>query len=277
MRRHASLMTPVLLPRREPPGTQPEQHTVSDTLAAQQLMQLYLRSLQPRRTTRIPRLRPRESGRSRNYQELNDRPTTDAELDVTISRIICSVASSIGKLAGFLLEPPPSMRVEETSKHRSGFRRLIAGSFWAVLMTAFVAVSTPKILRGAAKNSIHLIGPFHSTDSFLYFDTGEINGSERIIKLFESIPSSQQVVIFVRNDDRRSGFVGMLTAYLAWPHPVRIVDVAHAGWAKESADTDFESVGGFVFCRVARPGWWPRGEQCGETLEVLPAASIAQR
>jgi hypothetical protein len=138
-------------------------------------------------------------------------------------------------------------------------------------------VSAPKILRGAAKNSIHLIGPFHSTDSFLFFDTGEINGSERLIKLFESIPSSQPIVIFVRNDDRRSGFVGMLSAYLAWPHPVQIVDLAHVGGGKESTDTNFGSVGAFVFCRVTPPNWWPRGERFGETLEVLPAATIAQQ
>jgi len=147
---------------------------------------------------------------------------------------------------------------------------------WATVIAAFLWVSVPKVFRGASKNSIHLVGPFHSTDSFLHFDTGEVNGSERLLSLFESVPSSERIVIFVRNDDRRSGFIGMLVAYLVWPHPVRIIDLSRAGSGREPA-TDFQSVGAFVFCRVDPPPWWPRGERLGETLEVLLAANLAQR
>ena len=147
---------------------------------------------------------------------------------------------------------------------------------WAGLIASFLAVSLPKIFRGASKYSIHFIGPFHSTDSFLHFDTGEANGSERLLALLESVPSSERIVIFVRNDDRRSGFIGMLVAYLAWPHPVRIIDVTRADSENEPA-THFQSVGAFVFCRVNPPPRWPRGERLGETLEVLPVAQLAQR
>lgn len=159
------------------------------------------------------------------------------------------------------------------------FRRVRATAhiwLWTALIASFLVVSLPKILRGASKYSIHLIGPFHSTDSFLHFDTGEANGSERLLSLFESVPLSGRIVIFVRNDDRRSGFIGMLVAYLAWPHPVRIIDVTRADSGYESA-ADFQSVGAYVFCRVDPPPWWPRGERLGKTLEVLPAAKLAQR
>jgi hypothetical protein len=149
-------------------------------------------------------------------------------------------------------------------------------SLWSTVIAAFLWVSVPKVFRGASKNSIHLVGPFHSTDSFLNFDTGKVNGSERLLSLFESVPSSERVVIFVRNDDRRSGFIGMLVAYLVWPHPVRIIDVSHADSGREPV-MDFQSVGAFVFCRVDPPPWWPRGERLGETLEVLLAANLAQR
>ncbi len=141
----------------------------------------------------------------------------------------------------------------------------------------FVSVSAPQLLRATAKNSIYFIGPFHSTDTFLHFDSGQINASERLVALFGSIPTSKKVVIFVNNDDRQSIFVGMLIAYLAWPHPVRTVDVTQPGWQTAAAETDFRLVGEFVFCRVTPPESWTRGERFGDTLQVFPAANVAQR
>ena len=45
----------------------------------------------------------------------------------------------------------------------------------------FVSLSLPKLLRATAKTSVHFVGPFHSTDTFLHFDTGEINASEHLV------------------------------------------------------------------------------------------------
>jgi len=141
----------------------------------------------------------------------------------------------------------------------------------------FVSVSVPKLLRATAKNSIYFIGPFHSTDTFLHFDSGQVNVSERLLALFGSIPASKDVVIFVNHDDRQSIFAGMLIAYLAWPHPVRTVDVTQPGWHFAVAQTDFRLVGKIVFCRVTPPEGWTHGERFGDTLQVFSAANVAQR
>lgn len=153
----------------------------------------------------------------------------------------------------------------QLSRRVSAFTRMVV---WATAIAAFMAVSAPKIFRGVSRNSIQFAGPFHSTDNFLNFETGARNGSERLIALFASMPPSKEIVIFIRGDDKQSSFLGMVVAYLAWPHPVKIVDLKQADGPAEIATTD--SVAAVAFCHVKGPPWWPRGELIGDALEISP-------
>jgi hypothetical protein len=151
-------------------------------------------------------------------------------------------------------------------------------SLWTILIVAFLCVSGPKTLREASNHTIHFVGPFHSSDSFLHFATGgAMNGSARLIRLFDSLPSQDLIVIFVRGEDTRSSSLGMMTAYLAWPHPVRLIDIGHATRGRELGTAGSHSPAALVFCRVNRPPWFPAGERIGETLEVVPTAKVAKR
>jgi hypothetical protein len=169
------------------------------------------------------------------------------------------------------------MKLEQSGTHSTSLGIIVTRLFWAGLIAALVVVSVPKILRKASKHSIYFVGPLHSTDSFLHFDTGEINGSERMLDLFAKVPASQKIIIFVRNDDRRSSFIGTLNAYLAWPHPVQIIDVSQPEWGSKFDSAQSGTIGAFVFCRVPPPVWWPRGERFGDTLEVVSAANLVRR
>jgi len=155
-------------------------------------------------------------------------------------------------------------------------RAITYTSLWVILVAAFLWVSAPKIFRSASKNSIYFVGPFHSTDSFLHFDTGETNGSERLIALFESIPASESVLIVVHSDERRSSFIGMIVAYLAWPHPVQIVDLTGGDGGKKLGAL-FHLPAACVFCRVTPPPGWQRGERFGQTMEVFTARKVVKR
>jgi hypothetical protein len=153
--------------------------------------------------------------------------------------------------------------------------RLTHIAFWSIALALFVCISGPRIAHLACRNSIHFVGPFHSTDSFFFFDTGRPNSSERLIELFGTIASSESVVIFTRSDDRRSSFIGMMVAYLAWPHPVRLIDVI--GRDRPQTERPGATPGAYVFCRVNPPPSWRRGERFGETLEVITAERIANK
>jgi hypothetical protein len=150
-------------------------------------------------------------------------------------------------------------------------------SLWAGLIASLLGVSLPKIFRGASKYSIHFVGPFHSSNIFLHFATGATDTSERLIALFDSLASAKPILIFERGDDPRSTLLGMMTAYLAWPHPVRIFDMARAGSGSDLNATDFVTAAAIVFCCVNRPQWLPPGEHFGEALEVVPMPQVAKR
>jgi len=149
-------------------------------------------------------------------------------------------------------------------------------SFWTVALTAFVLTSVPRIYQLAGANVIHFSGPFHSTDNFLFFDTKQPGASEKLLELFDSIPPSESVVIFTRNDDRRSPFIGMMIAYLAWPHPVRVVDVTERP-SSNAGGSDFPAPSICIFCRVPPPPSFRGGEDLGETVKIFKASKIAGR
>jgi hypothetical protein len=136
-----------------------------------------------------------------------------------------------------------------------------------VAIASFLALGTPAIFRSAARSSVQFAGPFHSSDSLLSFATGVNNGSERLIAFFGSLPSSNEILIVVRDDDQRSAFLGMLVAYLAWPHPVRIVDLRNGG---TPGSAEPETIAAVAFCSVQPPSSWRRGERFGDSLEIVP-------
>jgi hypothetical protein len=146
---------------------------------------------------------------------------------------------------------------------RAGARSFLC----AAAIASFLALGAPAIFRSAARSSIQFAGPFHSTDGFLSFATGVNNGSERLIAFFGSLPSSNEILIVVRDDDQRSAFLGMLVAYLAWPHPVQIVDLRNGGTPVSAKP---ESIAAVAFCGVQPPPAWRRGEWVGDSLEIVP-------
>src|SRR5438477_13097742 len=147
-------------------------------------------------------------------------------------------------------------------------------SFWIVLLTAFFCVSVPKVFYRAAKVSIPPTGDtsFHTSDSF-WHATGTSGVSKRLIAFFDLAPPEKRILILDREDDPASSLLGMLTAYLAWPHPIEIVDLARTRLNRgEVAASDLSAPAAIVLCRVGRPAELPEGKHSGTQVEVVPIA-----
>jgi hypothetical protein len=145
-------------------------------------------------------------------------------------------------------------------------------SFWIVLLTAFFCISVPKVFNRAPKGSISPTGDtsFHTSDSF-WHATGRTDVSKRLIAFFDLAPPGKRILILDREDDLASSLLGMLTAYLAWPHPVEIVDLARTRVNRgEVAATDLSPPAAIAFCRVSRPPELPEGKNFDAGLEVVP-------
>jgi hypothetical protein len=133
-----------------------------------------------------------------------------------------------------------------------GSRRLTCAHIliWSALALAIVATGAPPVYRDLATYSPRSPGPYHSTDSFLRFATGSSASSENVLDRFGLMPSSRAILIFYNNADPRSSLLAMTTAYLAWPHPVRLLEVTAPGARAELSHSNREDVGALVFCRL---------------------------
>ena len=147
-------------------------------------------------------------------------------------------------------------------------------ALWFALIAVFLGVSAPGIFRAAFNSPIHVAtSEYYSSDTML----GEDGGSKRIVALFESTPSSRSVIIFVNHQDQRSEFLGMLVAYLAWPHPVQILDATKFSWATESALAELRSAAAVALCGIKPQSPWPISEKIGDTIQFLPVQTFARR
>ena len=141
---------------------------------------------------------------------------------------------------------------------------------WSGVAIALLVVSAPKIYRGATTFSLQPGQPLHTSDRFLQFATGANDASRELMASFESVPPSKSVIIFVGKGDARSSLLGMTSAYLAWPHPVRLTEINGSNSDAEVLALNPATVAALVFCRVERPAWIKPGKLLGTTLEVVP-------
>jgi hypothetical protein len=144
-------------------------------------------------------------------------------------------------------------------------------SLWAALLTLFICLTAPKIVRRVSEGSSNLVGDasFHSSDTLLLFATGTTGISDRLVRFFDSVPREQRILVLERNDDPASSLIAMLSAYLAWPHPVKVNVIRNKG---DAIGTDSTPLGAIVFCRVKPPANLPKPKRFGDGLEILPVA-----
>src|SRR5205823_11816400 len=140
------------------------------------------------------------------------------------------------------------------------------------LAVALLTVSIPRIYSGATEYPLRPGGALHTTDSYLKFATGAEGVSKKLISMFESMPMSKPIVIFIRKDDAFSSGLGMTTAYLASPHAVRLCEIDRTHPDNELSLINPDNVAAVVLCRLNRPSWLPRGKVFGSGLEIVSVA-----
>src|SRR5205814_8829534 len=104
---------------------------------------------------------------------------------------------------------------------------------WCGLFAIFLFFSLPIVGPAILENKIGPINPNHSTDSYLEGLTRVRNGTELFTDLIETVPRDKSIAIFVDSESSPSKFLGMVVAYLAWPHEVKTIAVTPATYARE--------------------------------------------
>jgi|ERR1051326_7558017 hypothetical protein len=152
---------------------------------------------------------------------------------------------------------------------RWSYGQIAHGLLWFSLALALLTVSIPKIYSGATEYPLRPGGALHTTDSYLKFATGAESASKNVIAMFESMPASKPVLIFMRKGDSYGSGLGMTAAYLAWPHAVRICEIDATSPDRQLSLIDPGKIAGVVLCRVSRPDWFPSGKIFGSGFEII--------
>ena len=147
-------------------------------------------------------------------------------------------------------------------------------ALWCALFALFVGISIPSVGRAVFENKIGPVNPNHSTDSYLEGLSHVRNGSELFSTLIETLPGDKSIVIFVDSESSPSKFLGMVVAYLSWPHLVKTVAVTPATFADEVAAVKQDSVSAAIFCALKPPVWVKNRNDLGTRITFVPIASL---
>lgn len=146
---------------------------------------------------------------------------------------------------------------------------------WCVLFGAFVWISAPIVWPAIRENHVGPIETNRSIDAYLGALTGIERGSERLPETFEHLGRQGSLVVFVRNENAQSEFLGMMIGYVSWPREIQLIKVSGSTVEKELADINPSSVAGVVFCSVQPPAWLEHRVRLGSDMILVPVSEGA--
>ncbi|HET9801008.1 MAG TPA: hypothetical protein VFP82_04920 [Chthoniobacterales bacterium] len=149
-------------------------------------------------------------------------------------------------------------------------RRLLHFVLWLALFALFVWISGPIIGPAVMENRIGPAETNRSIDAYLGALTGIEHGSEKLPERFGRMGKDGSLVIFVRDENAQSEFLGMMIGYVSWPREVQVIHVPGPTVEKELADIKPGSVAGVVFCSVDPPSWLQNRTRLGSSIIFVP-------
>jgi hypothetical protein len=95
-------------------------------------------------------------------------------------------------------------------------------SLAAVFAAGFVFCGAKQVGPALRDGSIHSPAELHSCDLYLEYVTHRPGFAAKYSEALRTLPSGKPIAIIMREEDPASSLLGMLSAYLGWPHAVRI-------------------------------------------------------
>lgn len=149
-------------------------------------------------------------------------------------------------------------------------------ALWCVLGAVFVWISAPIVGLAVMENRIGPTDTNRSIDAYLGALTGIEHGSEKLPDTFRRLGKDERLVIFVRDENAQSEFLGMMVGYISWPREVQLIKVAGPSVEKKLADIKPGSVAGVVFCSINPPTWLGNRVQLGSSIVLVPVTQELQ-
>ena len=149
-------------------------------------------------------------------------------------------------------------------------RQYLHYALWCVLLGIFIWISGPIVWSAIMENRVGPTETNRSIDTYLSALTGIEHGAERLPEVFRRLGKEGSLVIFVRDKNSQSEFLGMMIGYVSWPREVQIVKVPGPTVEKELTDIKPGSIAGVVFCSVNPPSWLQNRMRLGSNVILVP-------
>ena len=146
-------------------------------------------------------------------------------------------------------------------------------ALWSALIAAFIAFSSRAVVPAIRGSKLGPIDANYSTDSYLSSLTHIRNGTQLFSGLIDTLPRDKTAVIFVRDQNWESEFLGMLVAYLSWPLDARIVKVRQGTIEQDLSAAKSDAVAGLFFCSIKPPPSINGGTNFGSAIVFVPSAA----
>lgn len=146
---------------------------------------------------------------------------------------------------------------------------------WSALFAIFVWISIPFVVPAVRENRFGPTDTNRSIDAYLGALTGVDHGSEKLPDRFRRLGKDGKLVVFVRDENAQSAFLGMMVGYVSWPREVQIINVPGSSVEKELANIKPGLVAGVVFCSVDPPAWLQHRVSLGSGMILVPVTEPA--
>lgn len=154
-------------------------------------------------------------------------------------------------------------------------RQYLHQALWCALFAVFVWISGPIVGPAITENRFGPPETNRSIDAYLNALTGIEHGSEKLPDVFRRLGKEGSLVIFVRDENAQSEFLGMMIGYVSWPREVQVVKTSGPTVEKELANINPSLVAGVVFCSVNPPSWLQNRVQLGSSIILVPVSKAA--
>lgn len=141
---------------------------------------------------------------------------------------------------------------------------------WSALFVILIWISAPIIVPAVMENRIGAPETNKSIDYYLSALTKVDRGSDKYSDAFRRLGKDGRLIIFTRNGNSQSEFLGMMMAYISWPRDVQLIKVPGDTVDKELVNIKPGTVAGVLFCSVNPPSWLENRVQLGAGIILVP-------
>lgn len=146
---------------------------------------------------------------------------------------------------------------------------------WVVLFVALICISGPIVGPAIIENRFGSAETNKSIDFYLAALTKVEHGSDKFPDVFQQLGKDGRLIIFTRNGNPQSEFLGMLMAYVSWPREVQLIQVPGDTVDKELVGIKPGMVAGVLFCSVNPPSWLENRKKLGSSIILVPVTQAS--